>query len=45
MLAFHENIGGFPKCWRLMKTLADLQNFGVFQNIGGLEKCWRPAEI
>jgi hypothetical protein len=37
MLASHENVGGFTKCWRLPKywgmhkMLADLQNVGVWQ--------------
>jgi hypothetical protein len=47
MLASHENIGGFPKCWRLKKTLADLQNVPAActgptcQNIPGSQKYWR----
>jgi hypothetical protein len=27
-LAIHENIGGYPKHWRIMKILADTQNIG-----------------
>jgi hypothetical protein len=51
MLASHENIGGFPKCWRLMKMLADYKMLAsskilaVTQIVGGFTKCWRLAEI
>ena len=44
MLVDFQNVGGFPKCWRMSKMLADLQNVGAFQNIGGCTKFWRLAE-
>jgi hypothetical protein len=39
MLALLQNIGGFPKYWRISKILAD------FQNIGGFPKYWQISKM
>jgi hypothetical protein len=50
MLASHENVGGFTKCWRLPeywqmhKMLADLQNVGVWQKHRQTIESWRALK-
>jgi hypothetical protein len=50
MLASHENVGGFTKCWclpkywRMHKMLADLQNVGVWQKYRRTIESWRALK-
>jgi hypothetical protein len=38
MLADFQNVGGFPKCWRIYKILVLSKMLADFQNIGALKK-------